>query len=111
MKCSKAGSTFSEKNKVMDNNQLDLLRTRRFLPLFLTQSFGAINDNLYKNAIIFLITFGTGVGQGIDPKLLVPTAAGLFILPFFLFSPLAGQLADKYEKSMLIRRIVRTYGP
>lgn len=89
----------------MDNNQLELLRTRRFLPLFLTQSFGAFNDNLFKNAIIFLITFGTGTAQGIDPKLLVPVAAGLFILPFFLFSATAGQLAEMYDKARLIRII------
>jgi acyl-[acyl-carrier-protein]-phospholipid O-acyltransferase/long-chain-fatty-acid--[acyl-carrier-protein] ligase len=89
----------------MKINQLDLLRTRRFLPLFLTQSFGAFNDNLFKNAIIFLVTFGAGIGQGIDPKLLVPTAAGLFILPFFLFSATAGQLAEIHDKARLIRLI------
>lgn len=101
----KVRSVFSENKNVMDNNQLELLRTRRFLPLFMAQSFGAFNDNLFKNAIIFLITFGTGVGQGIDPKLLVPIAAGLFILPFFLFSATAGQLAEMYDKARLIRII------
>ncbi|MEA3243569.1 MAG: MFS transporter, partial [Pseudomonadota bacterium] len=89
----------------MTNNQLDLLRTRRFLPLFLTQSFGAFNDNLYKNAIIFLVTFGVGIGQGINANLLVPMAAGLFILPFFLFSATAGQLAEIHDKARLIRLI------
>ncbi len=89
----------------MTTNQFDLLRTRRFLPLFLTQSLGAFNDNLFKNAIIFLVTFGTGIGQGIDPKQLVPAAAGLFILPFFLFSATAGQVAEIHDKARLIRLI------
>lgn len=89
----------------MKTNQFDLLRTRRFLPLFLTQSFGAFNDNLFKNAIIFLVTFGAGISQGIDPKQLVPLAAGVFILPFFLFSATAGQLAEIHDKARLIRII------
>jgi acyl-[acyl-carrier-protein]-phospholipid O-acyltransferase/long-chain-fatty-acid--[acyl-carrier-protein] ligase len=89
----------------MNHNQLELLRTRRFLPLFLTQSFGAFNDNLFKNAIIFLATFGVGIAQDIDPKLLVPVAGGLFILPFFLFSATAGQLAEIHDKAELIRGI------
>ena len=90
---------------MMTANQLELLRTRRFLPLFLTQSLGALNDNLFKNAIIFLATFGAGVDQGVDPALLVPMAAGLFILPFFLFSATAGQLAEIHDKARLIRII------
>lgn len=89
----------------MSSNQLHLLRTRRFLPLFLTQSLGAFNDNLFKNAIIFLATFGTGIDQGVNPALLVPMAAGLFILPFFLFSATAGQVAEIYDKARLIRVI------
>ncbi len=55
----------------MNENPLQLLRPRRFLPLFLTQSFGAFSDNLYKNAMLFLATFGVGVSQGVDPKLFV----------------------------------------
>jgi len=74
--------------------QFSLLTKRRFLPYFLTQALGAFNDNLYKNALLLLIAFG-----GISAHL----AAGLFILPFFLFSPIAGQIADKFEKSKLIR--------
>ncbi len=89
----------------MVKNQFNLLLSRRFLPLFLTQFFGAFNDNLYKNAIVFLVTFGVGMGQGIDPKVLVPMAGGLFILPFFLFSATAGQLAEIYDKARLIRLI------
>jgi 1-acyl-sn-glycerol-3-phosphate acyltransferase len=80
----------------------DLLGTKRFTPYFVAQAFGAFNDNLFKQAILLLFTYVLVSGES---ALLINLAAGLFILPFFLFSPLAGQLADKYEKSMLIRRI------
>ena len=82
--------------------QFSLLNKRRFLPYFLTQALGAFNDNLYKNALLLLIAFGGISTQG-DSALLTNLAAGLFILPFFLFSPIAGQIADKLEKSKLIR--------
>ena len=82
--------------------QFSLLKKRRFLPYFLTQALGAFNDNLYKNALLLLITFG-GISAQTDSALLTNLAAGLFILPFFLFSPIAGQIADKLEKSQLIR--------
>jgi 1-acyl-sn-glycerol-3-phosphate acyltransferase len=82
-----------------------LLKSRRFLPFFLTQFLGAFNDNLYKNGLVIYIAFQTvNMTQGTSNSL-VNIAAGLFILPFFLFSPIAGQLADKYEKSLLIRRV------
>lgn len=82
--------------------QFSLLTKRRFLPYFLTQALGAFNDNLYKNALLLLIAFG-GISAQSDSALLTNLAAGLFILPFFLFSPIAGQIADKFEKSKLIR--------
>lgn len=82
-----------------------LLARRRFGPLFLTQFCGAFNDNVFKNALVLLITFQSGAVFGLAPALAVQLAAGLFILPFFLFSALAGQLADKYEKTRLIRLI------
>lgn len=84
------------------SSQFSLLGKRRFLPYFLTQALGAFNDNLYKNALLLLIAFG-GISAQSDSALLTNLAAGLFILPFFLFSPLAGQIADKMEKSKLIR--------
>lgn len=90
----------------MSHSQFSLLRSRRFLPLFLTQFLGAFNDNVFKNAFIILATYHAGEKAGMDPRLLVTAAAGIFILPFFLFSATAGQIADKYEKSWLIR-IVR----
>jgi len=86
-------------------NQFALLRERRFLPYFLTQLLGAFNDNLFKNALVALIAF-TAVSKGAsNDTLLINLSAGLFILPFFLFSALSGQIADKYEKSRLIRLI------
>ena len=86
-------------------NQFSLLTQKKFLPLFITQFLGAFNDNVLKNAIIILITFRSIQLTTIDPKIMVNLCAGLFILPFFLFSAIAGQLADKFEKSKLIRII------
>ncbi len=73
--------------------------------MFLTQFFGAFNDNLFKNALVILITFRLAEAYGLNAQILITVVAGLFILPFFLFSATAGQLADKYEKSFLIRII------
>jgi MFS family permease len=86
-------------------NQFQLLQSRRFLPLFGTQFLGAFNDNVYKNALVILIIFQGSTLYGIDTNIIVTLSAGIFILPFFLFSAIAGQVADKYEKSFLIRRI------
>jgi 1-acyl-sn-glycerol-3-phosphate acyltransferase len=82
-----------------------LLLGRRFGPFFLTQLLGAFNDNLFKNGLTIFIAFQAATISQQQSNTLVNIAAGLFILPFFLFSPLAGQLADKYEKAILIRRI------
>jgi acyl-[acyl-carrier-protein]-phospholipid O-acyltransferase / long-chain-fatty-acid--[acyl-carrier-protein] ligase len=87
----------------MAESQLHLLKTKRFLPLFITFFLGAANDNFFRNAMVILILYRLAESAGIDGKLLVTLAAGIFILPFFLFSATAGQLADKYEKSALIR--------
>ena len=89
-------------------NQFGLLKHDRFLPLFCTQFLGALNDNVFKNAIVILIAFTLADKLGMNASILVIVAAGIFILPFFLFSATAGQLADKYEKSLLIRRIKMT---
>jgi len=88
-----------------DQKSTGLLRRRRFLPLFLTQFLGATNDSLFKQALFILITFRLAQEQGLDGALLVAIGGGLFILPFFLFSATAGQLADKFDKSRLIRLI------
>lgn len=87
------------------SGQFQLLRERRFLPLFITQFLGAFNDNVLKNAMVILITFQGARMSSIDPALMVNACAGIFILPFFLFSATSGQLADKYEKAKLIRLV------
>ncbi|WP_269533232.1 MFS transporter [Chitinimonas sp. BJYL2] len=88
-----------------DHNQFALFKTRRFLPLFVTQFLGAFNDNLFKNAMLVMVTF-FGLGfAGLDSATLVNAAAGIFILPFFLFSATAGQLAEKFDKASLARFI------
>jgi 1-acyl-sn-glycerol-3-phosphate acyltransferase len=85
---------------------LALLGQRRFGPFFWTQFSGAFNDNLFKNALILLIAYqGAQLASGLDNNILINLAAGLFVLPFFLFSATAGQIADKMEKSRLIRMI------
>jgi len=88
-----------------DRSQFRLLGERRFVPFFLTQFLGAFNDNVFKNAIIILITFEAVRLSGVSAPVLVNLAAGLFVLPFFLFSATAGQLADKYDKAVLMRGI------
>ena len=86
-------------------NQFALLKTSRFSPLFATQFLGAFNDNIFKNSLVILIAFSVAEQSNSNSSILVIIAAGLFILPFFLFSALAGQFADKFEKSCLIQRI------
>ncbi|RJX30990.1 MAG: MFS transporter [Oxalobacter sp.] len=87
------------------SSQFALLTQRRFLPLFVTQFLGALNDNVLKNAMVMLIAFQGAKLSCASPGLMVNICAGLFILPFFLFSATSGQLADKYEKSQLIRLV------
>ena len=87
------------------SNQFSLLKERRFLPFFVTQFLGAFNDNIFRNALVILITFQGVLIAGMDASQLTNVAGALFIFPFFLFSAIAGQLADKYEKSILFQRI------
>ena len=84
-------------------NEFTLMRERRFLPFFITQFLGAFNDNVFKNALIILIAFQVVASDPAASNRLINLAAGLFVLPFFLFSATAGQLSDKYEKSRYIR--------
>lgn len=90
---------------VSDSNQFSLLGQRRFAPFFVTQFLGALNDNIFRNGLVILITFQGVRIAGAGASQLANVAGALFILPFFLFSATAGQLADKYEKSMLMRSI------
>ncbi len=76
---------------------------RRFWPLFWTQFLGALNDNFFKNAMVILIAYQGVKLWGLESAMLVPAAGGIFILPFFLFSATAGQMADKYEKATMIK--------
>ncbi|HHT00460.1 MAG TPA: MFS transporter, partial [Thiomicrospira sp.] len=81
-----------------------LLFSKRFYPIFWVQFLAAFNDNLYKNAMVMLIAFQFSQ-TGEQTGLYITLAAGLFILPFFLFSSFAGQLADHFPKSILIQKI------
>ena len=88
-----------------ESNQFSLLGERRFLPFFITQFLGAFNDNIFRNGLVILITFQGVLIAGMDASQLANVAGALFIFPFFLFSAIAGQLADKYEKAILFQRI------
>ena len=83
----------------------NLFTTRRFLPLFITQFLAAFNDNLFKNALIIMITYRIAAADSAQAALLVNSAFGLFILPSFLFSALAGDLADKYDRAQIARSV------
>src|SRR5213082_1418992 len=84
--------------------QLELLRARRFGPFFWTQFLGALNDNLFKNALVILFAFRMG-GVVFSENTLVNLSTGLLTLPFFLFSASAGQIADKFDKARIIRLV------
>ena len=88
----------------MEKNE-HLLGTRRFSPMFVTQFFGALNDNVYKQSLLLVITYGLINQQSASVSTLNNLAALLFILPYFIFSATAGQIADKYERSQLVRGI------
>jgi acyl-[acyl-carrier-protein]-phospholipid O-acyltransferase/long-chain-fatty-acid--[acyl-carrier-protein] ligase len=79
-----------------------LLFSRRFAPIFWTQFLSALSDNLVKNALVMLIIFQIGGAQGAQ---LVALAGGILIAPFFLLSALGGELADRYDKALMARRL------
>jgi 1-acyl-sn-glycerol-3-phosphate acyltransferase len=83
-------------------SQFALLGSRRFAPFFWTQALGAFNDNVFRNATVMLVAFQMGLGDR-TVSLYTNLAPALFILPFFLFSASAGQLAEKFEKTRIIR--------
>ena len=84
-------------------NQFQLFKRRRFSAMFFTQFLGAFNDNIFKQALILVLTYTAASQLGVEVSILNNLAAMLFILPYFLFSALAGQIADKFEKSKLTR--------
>ena len=81
-----------------------LLRKRRFLPLFITQLFNAFNDNLYKTAMVLFVVYSVYNSESAEATFSA-LASGLFILPFFILSALAGQLADMRDKARIIRTV------
>jgi len=84
------------------SSQFRLLAERRFGPFFGVQFLGAFNDNVFKQALVILLAYQTASYTAMSSDTLQNLAQALFVLPFFLFSATAGQLADKYEKSKLI---------
>jgi len=92
-------------NTLHQPSQFTLLRQRRFAPFFWTQFLGAGNDNVYKNALVIFVAFHAATLTSLDTNALVNLAGAVFIAPFVVFSATAGQLADKLEKSRLIRWI------
>jgi hypothetical protein len=94
---------YMERTPMSQPNQFSLLKQRRFAPFFWTQFLGAFNDNLFKTALVVIITFDALSWTTMSPSLVTNLIPGLFILPYVLFSATAGQLADKFEKSGLTR--------
>jgi 1-acyl-sn-glycerol-3-phosphate acyltransferase len=90
---------------VSEARQFSLLSQRRFAPFFATQFLGACNDHVLRNGLVLLVMSQGVRAAGLEPAAAANLAGGLFILPFFLFSAMGGQLAAKYEKSLLIRRL------
>lgn len=94
----------------MSANQFDLLRQKRFLPLFIVQFLGALHDNIFRYALVAVLLFQATGGNDLaqadeQTKMLVTLATALFVLPFVLFSALAGQYTDKYDKAKVIRYV------
>jgi 1-acyl-sn-glycerol-3-phosphate acyltransferase len=89
----------------MSGTQFRLLSQRRFLPFFGAQALGAFNDNVYKNVLVILATYHASQYTTLEPQLLTNIAAGLFILPYVLFSGVAGRLADRYDKALVLKSV------
>ncbi len=87
------------------HSQFALLKTKRFLPLFIAQAIGAFNDNAFRLSLATLYVYGPLHSVVGDPDSANATMAALLVLPFFLFSALAGQLADKFDKGTIARRV------
>jgi len=87
------------------SSSIYLLKTKRFAPLFVVQFLGAFNDNIFKNTLAILVTFHAASWTSLPLGILAPLIGAIFILPFFIFSGLAGALADKYDKASLARLV------
>lgn len=95
----------AEQLPLQATNQKQLLREPVFRALFVTQFTGAFNDNFYKSALLMLFTYGGIHHWGIDINIINNLISATLIIPFLLFATLMGQVADKYERSAIIRRI------
>ena len=89
----------------MSGSALELLVSRRFGPLFACQFLSAFNDNAVRNALVLMIAYRADAASHFSAQLLIPLAAGVFMLPFFVCSATAGQIADESDKAWLIRLI------
>jgi MFS family permease len=87
------------------SNQFSLFAQRRFAPFFWTQFLGALNDNVFKTALLTILTYDALNWTALDVGLLNNLIPGLFILPFVLFSATSGQLSDKFDKARMMRAI------
>ena len=85
----------------MAHNQFELLKQKRFAPFFWTQALGAFNDNVFKNALIAMVTFVLVSLNEKEESTFIQLASALFILPFFLFSATSGQLSERFDKAKL----------
>ncbi|RSZ58988.1 MFS transporter [Massilia atriviolacea] len=85
------------------SSQFSLLTQRRFAPFFWTQFLGAFNDNVFKTALLVILTYEAASWTTVDPAVLNSLIPGLFILPYVVFSATAGQIAEKVEKGRLAR--------
>ena len=89
----------------MKSNRLYLFKDMRFLPIFIVQFCGCLNDSILKNAIIMLITYKLSTQLVDSTQFLVLVANAIFVLPFAIFASIAGQVADKYERTTIVKII------
>src|SRR5947207_3007036 len=89
----------------LQNLKYSLFLKRRFVPIFLATLLGAFNDNLLRSGLVVLIAYSSinGIALPVKPEILVTICSALLVMPMMLFSPIAGALADKYEKSLLVK--------
>lgn len=87
------------------SDKLYLLKDRRFLPMFITQFLGCFNDNLLKNSLVMIITYKATLHSNIPKELLILLANAVFIIPYIIFAGLAGQIADKFDKALIVKII------
>src|SRR5215472_18619091 len=91
-----------------ERRAIALLLSRRFGPLWVTQFLSAFNDNALKNALVLMLAYRPELARGLPAPMLIPLAGALFILPFFLGSATAGELADAHDKAKIVRIVKLT---